>query len=92
MSDAKTEYEALIHQFLCGNLPVNEFQIEYMSKFKGEKRILSVNLYELLEEIFGCVDSFTTDFELLSEKPNFYMTESQLRERLQTTVRRLRLI
>ncbi len=90
MRDVKKEYEALICLFLCGNLSVDEFQLKYMNKFKTESRVLSGGLYEVLEEVFGCVDSFTTDVELLSEKPNFYLTELQLREKMERAADRLR--
>lgn len=92
MGDLKREYERLIHGFLCGDLSAKEFQIEYINKFKTEKRILRGDLYEVLEEVFGCADSFTTDVNLLSENPNFYLTELQLREKMGTVADRLRSI
>jgi hypothetical protein len=46
-------------------------------------------LYELLEGIFGDVDSFTTDQELLAENSDFYLDELQLREKVRQASIRL---
>ena len=57
--------------------------------FKNEKKLLGNDLYEVLEGVFGDIDSFTTDPELIADKPDFYVTESGLREKVKTASNRL---
>jgi hypothetical protein len=87
-----TEYEIMFYEFLDGDISVSEFQSSYLSKFKGEKRVLGESFYGVLEDVFGCVDSFTLDVELLSQNPNFYLNEMQLRAKVRQAVDRLRAI
>jgi hypothetical protein len=89
MSDICTEYRLLFNRFLAGTIPVAEFQAMYLDRFKNEKRWLGDELYELLESVFGDVDSFSTDPELLTKNPDFYLDERTLREKIQSAATRL---
>lgn len=89
MSDVYDDYELLLGQFLGGAMSVGEFQMAYLQRFKSEKRRLGGELYELLEGLFGDVDAFTTDSELLAENPVFYLDEARLREKVQQVANRL---
>lgn len=82
MKEISQEYELLLEKFLDGTMPVDEFQRVYLDRFKNEQRSLDDALYEVLEGVFGDVDSFTTDQQLLAENPDFYLDEPQLREKI----------
>ena len=88
MSNPLVDYASLLEQFLSGAMPVEEFQATYLDRFKGE-RSLEEPLFELLDELFGDIDSFTTDSQLLAENPDFYLNEAKLRQKVRRTVERL---
>lgn len=68
MSNALINYEILLKQFLDGAISIEEFQAAYCERFKNEGR-LDEPLFKLLDELFGDVDSFTTDQKLLKHFP-----------------------
>lgn len=69
-------------------MPVEEFQAIYLDRFKNEEQ-LDEPLFELLDEIFSDVDSFTNDQQLLAENPRFYLDEAGLRERVRVAMGRM---
>jgi hypothetical protein len=81
MRDAASEYHALFEKFLNGSMTVEEFRDTYLAQFKNEER-LGEPLFEILDQVFGDVDLFTTDRELCAEKPELYLDEAALRERV----------
>ena len=78
-------YRLLFGEFLSGTMPAEEFQKTYLRIFKNE-RYLDEPLFELLDELFGDVDSFTTDQQLLTYDSHFYLDEVRLREKVQLAV------
>lgn len=88
MRNALVDYGSLLGQFLSGAIPVEEFQATYLERFKNEGR-LDGAMYELLDELFGDVDSFTVDQRLLAENPDFYLDEAGLREKVRSVANRL---
>jgi YD repeat-containing protein len=82
------DYERLLEQFLGEAMPVEEFQVTYLDRFKNEG-LLDEPLFELLDELFGDVDSFTTDPQLLAENPSFYLDEAGLRQKVRQAAVRL---
>jgi hypothetical protein len=78
----------MLEQFLRGAMPTKDFQATYLSCFKNERE-LDEPLFALLDELFGDVDSFTTDPRLLAENPDFYLDEARLREKVRQTAARL---
>lgn len=82
MKEVCTDYGQLLGQFVNGSLSVEEFQAIYLEKFKQEKRHMTDAVYELLEGVFGDIDSFTFDPELHAESPQFYLDECALREKI----------
>lgn len=89
MSDTYTDYAQLLDRFLCGEMSVESFQKVYLDRFKNETRKLDALLFDLLDGLFGDVDAFTTDSELLTENPTFYLDEAKLREKVLQVANRL---
>lgn len=85
---AIVDYELLLEQFLSGAMPVDKFQAIYLDRFKNERQ-LDESLFELLDELFGDVDAFTTDPQLLAENPSFYLDEAGLRQKVRQAAARL---
>jgi len=88
MKSRLVDYRLLLEQFLSGVSSAMEFQTTYLDCFKNEG-LLDERLFEILDELFGDIDSFSTDPELLAENPEFYIDEARLREKAQFAVRRL---
>lgn len=82
MNDVRGEYPDLLEKFLAGDLSAQQFQKLYLEKFKREQRRVGDELYDLLQEAFGDVDSFTTDADLIKQDPDFYLNEQRLREKI----------
>ena len=88
MNNILAKYELLFKQFLDSVISVEDFQKTYLELFKNEMQ-LEESLFKLLDELFGDVDSFTTDQELLTENPEFYLDEAKLRAKVEGVVNRL---
>ena len=88
MRNSLVDYGLLIEQFLHGAMSVEEFQATYLHRFKNEGQ-LDGPMFELLDELFGDVDSFTTDQQLLTVNSGFYLDEAGLREKVQFAASRL---
>ena len=88
MKNSSREYGMLFEKFLCSSISAEEFQATYLDRFKNEGKLDSP-LFDLLDEIFGDVDSFTTDQQLLAEAPEFYLDEAALKNRARGALLRL---
>ena len=82
-------YTKLFEEFLAENLPVDDFEAAYFMRFKNETQMLDDRLYDVLEDVFGDLDSFTHDAELSADKPDFYLDEPGLRRRVRRALERL---
>ncbi len=93
MSDIYTDYKLLLHGFLSGALSAEAFQRAYLERFKNESRALDDALFEILDELFGDVDAFCANPDLLAElrgtKPGFYLDEKALRVKVAQASQRL---
>lgn len=86
MSDPCTDYGLLLQGFLTGTMSAVDFQRAYLDRFKNESRKLDDALFEVLDELFGDVDAFVADPNLLAnldvENPGFYLDEKALRKKV----------
>ena len=89
MNNVICEYRLLLKQYLTGEMNVDEFQATYLDRFKKEEREYPEPLYEILDELFGEVDSYTKDNQLLLEQPDFYLNEKELKEKVAQKVKQL---
>ena len=76
----------MLERFLARELSVDQFQAKFLAIFKNETCRLDEPEFLLLDELFGDVDSFTADPELLAERPDFYIDEQTLRAKVQHVV------
>ena len=90
MSDVHDTYAALVGRFLARELTVEGFQRAFLQQFKQETRALDQASFELLDELFGDVDSYTEDQTLLDEAPEFYLDETKLRLKADAALRRMK--
>jgi hypothetical protein len=89
MSKPAQDYRLLLERYLSGELTAEKFQSTYLDRFKTERQRLDEPLFELLDSLFGDVDSYTKDPELLVENPSFYLDEERLREKVRHAVKLL---
>jgi len=86
MSSDVSHYLSLLKRFLGNELSAERFQAAYLDMFKRENRQLAPDLFEILDTLFGDVDSLVLDPELRSElesqNPGFYLDEAALRRRV----------
>lgn len=82
------KYEKLIEKFIKSQVSAEFFQATYLEFFKSEYQ-LNEHLYEILDELFGDVDCFTTNLQLLADEPNFYLDEDELRRKARLALNRL---
>lgn len=75
------DYIMLFGQFINGRISVDDFQAIYLDRFKNEE-MLDEPMFELLGELFGDVDAFTDDPQLLTKNQRFYIDEKILREKV----------
>lgn len=75
------EYVSLISGFISGHIDAVEFRDRYLYKFKNEDVSLPEKSFDVLDRLFGDIDSFTEDGELLASMPDFYVDAEQLKKR-----------
>lgn len=89
MKNAIAEYVTLLDQFLDGIMSIEDFQMAYLKKFKSEQKILGDDVFEVLQDLFGDVDAFTADLELLLRNSKYYIDADALREKVRQAANRL---
>ncbi|MER9560108.1 colicin immunity domain-containing protein [Mesorhizobium sp. M0323] len=89
MSSVSGEYRALVESFLAGEIEVPKLVEIYLKKFKDETRAIPDHEFEVLDEIFAYIDSYTSDVRLIRENPRFYLDEEQLRVKVAEALDRL---
>jgi hypothetical protein len=92
MDKIYNEYEALIAGFVDGKTSAEEFQRAYLDRFKTEVRDLDEPLYQLLEGLFGDVDVFSANADLLNHWPHLYLDGAVLKERAKRALERLKVL
>ncbi len=88
MNGMLLDYEQLVERFLSGALSAEEFRSTYLNRFKQEEQ-MGEPLYEVLDELFGDADSFTSDRELLADDPEFCLDEARFRDKVRKAATRL---
>lgn len=73
-------YLGLIKEFVAGNLSVRYFQDLYFDVFKQERRELTEDVYEWLDNLFCELDAYTDDEDFARDNPKYCIDEKRLRE------------
>lgn len=89
MTSIADEYVALMREYLDGKHDLEAFSIAYFNKFSNEDRPMDAMIFETLDGLFGDIDSCTSDAILLSDDPSFYLSESDLKERIISAIEEL---
>lgn len=82
------EYIVLLQRFLDSRITTKELQEAYFERFKNEGR-LDEKRFLILDKLFADLDSFTEDKILLAEAPEYYLDETELREKVRTALAHL---
>lgn len=62
------KYILLITQFVAGDVTEVQFETSYLRMFKSESMVLSEESYDVLNELFICVDAYCSDPHLRDEE------------------------
>lgn len=93
MTTVREEYAALMREFVTGSISAPEFERRYLKKFKSEQRPLDEWTYQILDEVFGHVDAYTSDEavyqQVAADNPGWPLTARQLKEKVGEAVARL---
>jgi hypothetical protein len=73
MKSEHEEYFWLLRRFLEHKICTQEFQARFFVRFRNEAIGMDESLFLLLDELFGALDCYTDDVELLAERPGFYL-------------------
>jgi hypothetical protein len=90
MNQAFEMYANLIERFVSHQLPLQEFNVTFTARFLAETEPFEEPLFSLLDELFGDIDSFTDNPELLAEDCDFYLDEKGLRSKASDVLSRIR--
>jgi hypothetical protein len=87
MSSVSNKYISLITSFIDGDIPVCDFEKQYLDMFKNETDTLSEIEYEALDFLFSSVDVFCADDDLRDDDD---IDEKQLLDDARITLSKLR--
>jgi len=73
-----TIYTKLLKNFVSKKISANEFEQQFLQLFKVEENFSSKKEFEVLDKLFGDVDAYCSDPDLI-EDPEFDITEEELR-------------
>lgn len=88
-SNLRRKYCSLMQRYLERELTIIEFQGQFFETFKEELDFMNEEEFGILDELFGGLDSYTNNVELLRKKPSFYLDETQVREKVSELFQKL---
>jgi len=77
----------LIDQFVCGFLSAAEFEVQYLTMFKGDNTAWTEPEFKILDGLFADVDAFCGDPDLRDERD---IDDGTLRTRAAAALERLK--
>ena len=87
MSSVTRKYIGLITSYVDGDMPVCDFEKQYLDMFKNETEMLSEIEYDALDFLFSSVDVFCADDDLRDDDD---IDEKQLLDDARVTLSKLR--
>ena len=88
MNLGNLSYLKLIEKYLENSISIDDLINHYFEKFKNDNNINDTEFF-ILDELFGDLDSFTRDQELLDKKPDFFLNEAALKDKIAIAATRL---
>ena len=70
-------YINLLKDFLCNKITADDFERRFLGMFKSETNCYSKLEFQILDKLFGDVDAYCSDPELLD--PEYDITEEDLK-------------
>jgi Bacterial self-protective colicin-like immunity len=55
------QYRDLIHRFIIGEISADEFEVDYLARFKGDPNQVIGEEFAILDELFAVVDDYVSD-------------------------------
>lgn len=89
MNNITRDCIALVASYQNGKISVDDLIASYFGIYLVDNRSLPDGEFMVLDEIFACLDGYTTDSDLLNRNPDYYLNEEQLRECLKKAVAKL---
>lgn len=76
------KYCDIIDKTLAREIPPREAAKRYFTFFADDNEVVEGPVYDILESIFEDFDAFTENTDLIPIKPDYYIDEETLRQRL----------
>jgi hypothetical protein len=54
-------YRDLIHRFVVGDISADEFEMDYLARFKDDPHQVTGEKFDTLDELFADVDEYVSD-------------------------------
>ncbi len=86
------DYLVIIKEFADGRMDLNSFLDNYLIKFKNEKGVIGGRLYDEMQALFSDANSVTHDESLISEYPDFYISEKDFKKKIPGYLSRITLL
>jgi hypothetical protein len=65
-------------KYLSDKCTLGQFVEVFFGRFKNESRVLPEDVYLVLDELFGNLDAFTENEDLLRDDPDYYLNAEQV--------------
>jgi hypothetical protein len=89
MNERTVKYLELMKDYLDRRVKVEEFQATFFTWFKDEEPF-GEPVFQVLDTLFGDLDAFTSDPELLESSPDYYVNEAALRSKVEEAAFKLK--
>lgn len=86
------EYILALKNLVDGRVDLSCFVENYLNKFKNEKDAIGGRLYAEMQALFDDANSVTNDKVLISEYPDFYISEEDFKEKIPGYLSRISLL
>lgn len=86
------EYILAPKDLVDGRVDLSSFVENYLNKFKNEKDAIGGRLYAEMQALFDDANSVTDDKVLISEYPDFYISEEDFKEKIPGYLSRISLL
>ncbi len=83
-----SKYKRLLESFLDQQISVAEFETAYLKAVKTDPADISDKLYQILQELFWAVDSYSPECQVWTETA-FMISEQKLRQVTRQTLSKL---